>query len=74
VIDQFGQVIDVLASEKRVWLPRRFFTRALGHGTRPTEVSTDRAPAYLRGLDKMPPTARHVGEPYGKSDQNRSRR
>jgi transposase-like protein len=25
---------------------RRFFTRALEHGTCPTEVSTDRAPAY----------------------------
>jgi IS6 family transposase len=37
-IDQFGQVIDVLASEKRdLAATRRFFTRALRHGSRPTD-------------------------------------
>ena len=37
-IDQYGQVIDVLASEKRVLAAtRRFVTRALEHGPRPTE-------------------------------------
>jgi transposase, IS6 family len=46
-IDQFSQVIDVLVSEKRdLAATRRFFTRALRHGSRPTEVSTDRAQAY----------------------------
>ena len=46
VIDQYGQVIDVLVSEKRdLRATRRFFTRALEHGPRPTEVTTDRAPA-----------------------------
>ena len=44
-IDQFGQLIDVLVSGKRnLAAIRRFFTRALEHGPRPTEVNTDRAP------------------------------
>jgi transposase, IS6 family len=64
-IDQHGQVIDVLLSEKRD-LPatRRFFSRALEHGSRPTEVSTDRAPAYPRVLDELVPSACHVVEQY----------
>jgi transposase, IS6 family len=65
-IDQFGQVIDVLVSEKRdLAATRRFFTRALGHGSRPSEVSTDRAPAYPRVLDELLPSACHVVEQYG---------
>src|SRR5581483_11973857 len=64
-IDQFGQVIDVLASQKRdLAATRRFFTRALEHGTRPSEVSTDRAPAYPRVLDELLPAACHVMEQY----------
>ena len=64
-IDQFAQVIDVLVSEKRdLAAARRFFTRALEHGPRPIEVSTDRAPAYPRVLDEMLPAARHVIEQY----------
>src|SRR5436305_10741705 len=48
-IGQFGQVIDVLVSAKRDRAAtRRFFDRALEHGPGPTEVSTDRAPAYPR--------------------------
>jgi len=43
---------------------RRFFTRALAYGARPTEVSTDRAPAYPRVLDEMLPAACHVVEQY----------
>src|SRR5918997_921126 len=55
-IDQFGQVIDVLVSEKRdLVATRRFFTRALEHGPSPTEVSTDRAPAYPQVLDELLP-------------------
>jgi IS6 family transposase len=43
-IDQFGQVIDVLVSAKRDRAAtRRFFTRALEHGSRPSEVSTVQA-------------------------------
>jgi transposase-like protein len=60
-IDQFGQVIDVLVSEKRdLAATRRFFIRALRHGTHPTEVTTDRAQAYPRVLDELLPTACHV--------------
>ncbi len=65
-IDQFGQVIDVQVSTKRdCAATRRFFTRALKHGSRPSEVSTDRAPAYPRVLDELLPSARHVLEQYG---------
>lgn len=64
-IDQYGQVIDVLVSEKRdLAATRRFFTRALEHGPRPTEVTTDRAPAYPRVLDELLPAACHVTEHY----------
>ena len=55
-VDQFGQVIDVLTSEKRdLAATRRFFTQALGHVPRPSEVTTDRAPAYPRVLDELLP-------------------
>jgi transposase-like protein len=64
-IDQFGQVIDVLVAKKRdLAATRRFFTRALEHGPRPTEVTTDRAPAYPRVLDKLLPAACHVMDQY----------
>jgi transposase, IS6 family len=64
-IDQFGQVIDVLVSQKRdMAATRRFFTRALEHGPSPTEVTTDRAAAYLRVLEELVPTACHVTEHY----------
>jgi IS6 family transposase len=64
-IDQYGQVIDVLVSEKRgLAATRRFFTRALEHGPRPAEVTTDRAPAYPRVLDELTPSVCHVVEPY----------
>ena len=64
-IDQFGQVIDVLVSTKRDRAAtRRFFTRALEHGSRPSEVSTDRTPAYPRVLDELLLSARHVLEQY----------
>jgi IS6 family transposase len=64
-IDQYGQVIDVLVSEKRdLAATRRFFTQALEHRSRPTEVSTDRAPAYPRVLDELLPSACHVTEQY----------
>ncbi len=32
---------------------RRFFTRAVRAGVVPTEVTTDRAPAYARVLDEL---------------------
>jgi IS6 family transposase len=64
-IDQFGQVIDVLVSQKRdLAASRRFFTQALKQSPRPAEVTTDRAPAYLRVLDELLPAALHVVEQY----------
>jgi IS6 family transposase len=64
-IDQFGQVIDVLVSEQRdLAATRRFFTRALERGARPTEVTTDRAPAHPQVLDEVMPAARHITEHY----------
>jgi len=64
-IDQHGQVIDVMLSRHRD-LPaaRSFFDRALAVGVRPTEVTTDRAPAYPRVLDEYLPAALHVVEQY----------
>jgi transposase-like protein len=64
-IDQFGQVIDVLVSERRdAAAARRFFIRALAHAPTPVEVTTDRAPAYRKVLDELLPAARHVTEQY----------
>ncbi len=64
-IDQFGQVIDVPASEKRdLAAARRFFARALSHGRRPVEVTTDRAPAYPQVLDEQLPAAPHLDVRY----------
>ena len=60
-IDQHGQVIDVLLSGRRdLAAARRFFARALRAGTVPAEVTTDRAPAYLRVLDELVPAALHT--------------
>jgi hypothetical protein len=65
-----GSVQDFLAVVTRVYrcsgekrdlaATRRFFTQALRQGLRPTELTTDRAPAYPRVLDELPPTACHV--------------
>jgi transposase, IS6 family len=64
-IDQFGQVIDVLVAEKRgMAASRRFFTRALEHGSSPTEVITDEAAVYPPVLDEVAPGAWHHTEPY----------
>jgi transposase, IS6 family len=64
-IDQHGQVIDVLVSPRRdLEATRRFFARALTAARRPTEVTTDRAPAYPRVLDEAVPEACHVVEQY----------
>lgn len=72
-IDQYGQVIDVLVSEKRdLAATRRFFIRALDHSPRPSEMSTDRAPAgtvALRRTASLPcpksggRSCQHLGKP-----------
>ncbi|ABW12297.1 Integrase catalytic region [Parafrankia sp. EAN1pec] len=60
-VDQHGQVIDVLASERRDQAAaRRFFIRALTQGRRPVEVTTDKASVYPRILDELLPDACHV--------------
>ena len=64
-VDQHGQVIDVLVSERRdAAAARAFFTRALTHGPAPVEVTTDRAPVYPRVIAEHAPRARHVLEQY----------
>ena len=55
----------MLVSEKRdLAATRRFFTRALDHGPRPSEVTTDQAPAYPRVIEELVPAACHVTEQY----------
>jgi transposase-like protein len=62
---QYGQVIDVLLSQRRdLAAARRFFSRALRAGTVPAEVTTDRAPAYPRALDELIPVALHLTGQY----------
>jgi transposase, IS6 family len=64
-IDQYGQVIDGMLSTRRdLSAVRAFFTRALAVGVTPTEVTTDRAPAYLGVLDEYVPAALRVIERY----------
>jgi transposase-like protein len=64
-LTQHGQVIDVFASPKRdLAATRQFFTRALNSARRPTEVTTDRAPAHPRIIDELVVEACHVVEQY----------
>jgi IS6 family transposase len=64
-INQFGQVIDVVVSQKRdMAATRRFFIRALEHGLSPTEVVTDKAAVSPPVLDEIAPGAWHHTEPY----------
>ena len=64
-VDQFGQVIDVLVARKRdKTAARRFCAGALAGATSPTEVSTDRAPAYPRIVEDVLPGALHVTVKY----------
>ena len=64
-IDQYGQVIDVLVSEGRIWRPPTCSSPTrFERGPHPTEVNTDRAPAYPRVLDELLPTACHIVEQY----------
>jgi transposase, IS6 family len=58
-VDQHGQVVDVLVSERRDGAAARaFFARALRSGPGPVEVTTNRAPVYPRVLDELVPGAR----------------
>jgi IS6 family transposase len=64
-VDRFGQVIDVLLSDKRdLPAPRRFFEQALSCSSRPAEVNTDKAGVYPTVIDELLPDARHVTDQY----------
>jgi transposase-like protein len=65
-VDQFGQVVDVYVSKRRdTSAAHRFFRRALGvTAVRLAEVTTDKAPTYLRVLDELVPQALHCTEQY----------
>jgi IS6 family transposase len=64
-VDQHGQVVDVLVSERRdPPAARAFFARALTLGSAPAEVTTDRALVYPRVIAELAPQARHVLEQY----------
>jgi transposase-like protein len=65
-IDQYGQVIDVLASARRdAGAARRFFRRALQTlKMTPCEVITDAAAVYPGVLDELIPQAWHHVEQY----------
>jgi IS6 family transposase len=65
-IDQFGQIIDVLMSQKRdPAATRRFFTQALNTTTvTPVEVITDKAAVYPKVLNELAPDAWHHTKPY----------
>jgi transposase-like protein len=60
-IDQFGQVVDVFVSARRVAkAARRFFERAIGATkVTPTEISTDQASVYPVVLEELLPAAWH---------------
>jgi transposase, IS6 family len=61
VIDQHGQVVDVLLSMRRdLAAARRFFIRAVQAGTIPAEVTTDCA--YVAGPRRADPPALHTFE------------
>jgi transposase, IS6 family len=69
-VDQHGQVIDVLVSERRdSTAARAFFTRAIRFGSAPVEVTTDRAPVYPRVVEELVLAARHVLNRYS-TDEN----
>jgi IS6 family transposase len=64
-VDQYGQVIDVVVSERRdAAAARAFFARALAFGLSPAEITTDRAPVYPRVIAELAPAAGHVLERY----------
>jgi IS6 family transposase len=64
-VDQHGQVIDVLLSQRRDGAAARaFFTAAMSFGPSLVEVTTDRAPVYPRVLEELAPGARHILDRY----------
>ncbi len=66
MIDQFGQVIDVLVSVRRdASAARHFFQRAIGATkVAPVEVATDKAPVYPAVLEELLVAAWHRTDQY----------
>lgn len=60
-IDEHGQVVDILCSERRnAAAARRFFERATGRSrVKPAQVTTDRAGAYPPARQQVLPAAEH---------------
>ena len=55
----------MLVAEKRdLVATHRFFTRAIEHGIRPSEVTADRAATYPRVPDELLPATCHITEQY----------
>jgi transposase-like protein len=64
-VDQFGQVIGVMLSQRRDrHAARRFFQAALASAGVPLEVTTDPAPVYPSVLDELLAGASHNVEKY----------
>src|SRR5665213_571601 len=64
-VDQYGQVIDVLASKKRdLNAATRFFTSVITAHGQPTEITTDRAHTLVRVITELLPAALHDTTPY----------
>ncbi len=67
-IDQFGQVIDVILSDKRdISATRRIFHRALVPAAAPVEVTTDEAIIYPAVIDELAPQPFHDTKKYPKN-------
>ena len=64
-VDQYGQVVDVLVSDKRDTVAAtRFFTAAIGSHGVPAEVTTDRAHALAKVIEDLLPAAVHDTRQY----------
>jgi transposase-like protein len=66
VIDQLGQVVDVLVSRRRdANAVRRFFKQAISETkVTPVEVTTDQAPVYPAVLGELVPAGWHPTDRY----------
>lgn len=53
-----------LSERRDIHATRRFFTRALQHGSALARITTDRAGPYLRVLEELVLAAAHVTEQY----------
>jgi len=64
-VDQYGQVIDVFVSKKRdLKVATTFFTSLITAHGQPTEITTDRAHAFVRVITELLPAALHDTDQY----------